>query len=113
MKTIKLTALLIFLLGLSVNGQQKSGMGKSESQMAMPSEMNDCMNTIAADSTLRMQMMSRMMENTKGDTVGMMQMCKKMMSNPGMQEMMMNMMHSDGMDKMNMKKDDHMMKPRE
>lgn len=110
MRTIKLTALLIFLFGLSVNAQEKSGMGKSESQMAMPAEMQNCMNTIAADSTLRMQMMSRIMENTKGDTLGMMQMCKKMMSHPEMKEMMMNMMHGDGMDnRMEMKKNDRMM----
>jgi len=64
---------------------------KKESKMVMQGDdMQKCMENIAADSTMRMQMMNMMMTKCKDDKKGMMQMCKTMMDKPEMHEMMMN-----------------------
>ena len=60
-------------------------------------DMQKCMDKIAADSTMRMQMMVKMMDQCKGNKEGMMQMCKTMMDNPEMHKTMMKMMEDKGM----------------
>lgn len=53
--------------------------------MMQDKDMQKCMDKIAADSTMRIQMM----DQCKGDKVAMIKMCKQMMDNPEMHKMMM------------------------
>ncbi len=103
----------VFILGLlftfvsSINAQEKPT-EKKESKMMMQDEDMKCMDKIASDSTMRMEMMTMMMNKCKDDKEGMMQMCKKMMDNPEMHKMMMKMMHDEGMMEGGMMKHDMM-----
>lgn len=73
---------------------QKTTTAKKENKTTMQKgDMQQCMNTIAADSSMRRQMMSKMMEHARHDTAGMRQMCMTMMNNPEMHKMMMTMMN--------------------
>ena len=54
------------------------------------------MDKIASDEHMRGMMMQKMMDQTKDDSSGMMQMCKIMIDNPGIHSMMMKMMHGEG-----------------
>src|SRR5512133_1026968 len=106
MKTKKFAGALAFVVLLMsatvMNAQvnqtgrdkESQGMGKG---MGMGSgSMQECMNQIAADSTMRKEMFTRLMDNMKGDTTAMKQMCRQMMNDPDMHEMMMKMMHQEG-----------------
>ena len=79
------------------NAQEKPSEKKDMQTMMQNDDMQNCMDKIAADSTMRMQMMDKMLMHTKGDNRGMMQMCKMMMNNPEMMKMMMKMMQGEGM----------------
>lgn len=93
-----ISILTVFLAaGMITNAQEKPTKKKESKMMMQDQEMQKCMDKIAADSTMRMQMM----EKCQGDKEGMMQMCKTMMDNPEMHKTMMEMMHSDGMMKHN------------
>ena len=102
---------VVFILGLiftfvsSLNAQEKPTEIKENKVMMQHDKMQKCMDQIAADSTLRMQMMDKMMAHNKGDKDAMMKMCKKMMDNPEMHKMMLNMMQSEGMMKQDMMAD--------
>ena len=107
--TAILTA-LFFAVVLIANAQEKPS-EKKDKQIPIAGQHEDmkkCMATIAADSTMRMQMMSKMMDHTKSDSSGMMQMCKMMMDNPEMHKMMMKMMQGKGMMEGGMMKHDMM-----
>lgn len=78
----------LFLLSSSVNAQEREPKVDRNTQ--------NCMEKIAADSTLRVQMMNIIMERTHGNKEAMMSMCKTMMDNPEMHKTMMNMMKKDG-----------------
>jgi hypothetical protein len=111
---ISVMILFFYFLSFSVAHGQQQKQGNDENQpMGSRSQMQKCIDAIASDSTSRMEMMSRMMEQVRGDSSGMKQMCKKMMQDPEMQKMMMNMMHGEGMG--GMMKDDmeNSMKDRE
>ena len=92
--------ILIFILGILFEltpfiMAQEDLTEKKESKMVMQSgDMQKCMEKIAADSTMRMQMMNMMMTKCKDDKKGMMQMCKTMVDKPEMHEMMMYMMNN-------------------
>ncbi|MGE5419636.1 MAG: hypothetical protein ACM3UT_05590 [Chloroflexota bacterium] len=96
-------AFVVFLMAASVMNAQvnqpvrdkeSQGMGKG---MGMGSgSMAECMNQIAADSTMRNEMFTKLLDKTKGDTTAMKQMCRQMMNNPDMHVMMMEMMHKEG-----------------
>lgn len=96
--------LCFFLLPLSImnaqvgnTGNQSGRSQNKQSGMGMSGSLQNCMDQIAADSTSRGQMMSKMMDSMKGDSAGMRQMCKKFMDNPDMRKMMMKMMDRSGM----------------
>ncbi|OGU77471.1 MAG: hypothetical protein A2V93_00240 [Ignavibacteria bacterium RBG_16_34_14] len=99
----------VFILGLlftfvsSINAQEKPT-EKKESKMMMQDEDMKCMDKIASDSTMRMEMMNMMMNKCKNDKEGMMQMCKTMMDNPEMHKTMMKMMQDKGTMEGNMMK---------
>src|SRR5690606_28063698 len=93
---VAVLAAVFFTATLIANAQEKPT-EKKEHKMMQQEDIEKCMDKIAADSTMRMQMMDKMMEHTKGDTSDMMEMCKMMMSNPEMHKMMMKMMHGEGM----------------
>ncbi len=93
--------LMIMFMSANVTAQVKQT-GKENQGMGMgTSSMEDCMNKIASDKTARTQMITKMMDQMKGDTAAMMEVHKEMMKNPEMHEMMMKMMskhmHSEGM----------------
>jgi len=101
---LKKNLIVVFVFGLllvfvsSLNAQETTTKENKDNKMMMQNgDMQMCMDKIAADSTMRMQMMNKMMNYTKGDKEDMMQMCKTMMDNPGMHKTMMNMMNSEGM----------------
>jgi len=104
----------VFILGLivtfvpSINAQEKPTEKKESNMMVQSDDMQNCMDKIAADSTMRMQMMNMMMNKCKNDKEGMMQMCRTMMDNPEMHKMMRKMMHDEGMMKDGMMKHDMM-----
>ncbi len=105
---IIISILTVFLMaGMVTNAQEKPTKMK-ESKMMMQDDMQKCMDKIAADSTMRMQMMNMMMTKCKNDSEGMMQMCKTMMDNPEMHKTMMKMMKDKGMMKDGMMKHDMM-----
>ncbi|MFO7526513.1 MAG: hypothetical protein R6W68_13760 [Ignavibacteriaceae bacterium] len=90
---------LLFTFVSTINAQEKPIETKEMKMMMQDKDMQNCMDKIAADSTMRMQMMGRMMEQCKGDDKAMMQMGKKMMDNPEMHKTMMKMMkmmHGEG-----------------
>jgi len=95
-------SILILILGLVfaitpfVNAQEDLTEKKESKIMMQGDDTQKCMEKIAADSTMRMQMMNMMMTKCKDDKKGMMQMCKTMMDNPEMHGMMMEMMDNKG-----------------
>lgn len=112
MSTKNYVLLILFFMvsfGSAVNGQNMPGEKKeNQSGMGMGSSMQNCMEQIASDSTMRKEMMTKIMDKMHGDTTAMRQMCMKMMNNPEMHKMMMKMMH-DGMGGMGgMMNDDEM-----
>ncbi len=100
---LKKNLITLFVFGLLfafvpiINAQEKPTEKKDNQMMMQNDDMQKCMDKIASDSTMRMQMMDKMMTHTKDDNEGMMQMCKSMMDNPEMHKMMMEMMHNEGM----------------
>ena len=104
-----ISILTVFLAaGMITNAQEKPTEKKESKMMLQNEDMQECMNKIAADSTMRMQMMNMMMNKCKNDKEGMMQMSKTMMDNPEMHKMMMKMMNDKGMMKDGMMKHDMM-----
>jgi hypothetical protein len=105
MKIFIFSALMLFFASM-LNAQQNTQSGSQQQSgnkqqsgmgMGMSAAMQSCMDQIAADSTMRRQMMSRMMDNMKSDSSGMRQMFRQMMNNPEMHKMMMKMMNQDKM----------------
>ena len=93
-----ISILTVFLAaGTITNAQDKPSEKKDMQTMIQHDDMQKCMDKIAADSTMRMQMMNMMMNKCKDDKEGIMQMCKTMMDNPEMHKTMMKMMHNEGM----------------
>ncbi|HEX2977156.1 MAG TPA: hypothetical protein VHO68_14570 [Bacteroidales bacterium] len=98
-----LTALFFLFAFQAVNGQAENtntqiGSTKDkQTGMGMSGSLQNCMDQIASDSTMRGQMMSRMLERMHGDSAGMQQLCRKMMDNPDMRKTMMKMMNRSGM----------------
>jgi len=72
----------------TINAQEKPIETKEMKMMMQDDDMQKCMDKIAADSTLRMQMMDKMMGQCKGDKEAMMQICKKMKKNMQCEGMM-------------------------
>jgi hypothetical protein len=91
--------LFLFAPAVLVNAQENkaSQKGNMPSGMGMPSDLQSCMQQIATDSTMRMEMVSRMMDNMKGDSAAMRQFCRKLMGNSEMHRAMMQMMHNQEM----------------
>ncbi|HZW38575.1 MAG TPA: hypothetical protein VFF33_04670 [Ignavibacteriaceae bacterium] len=79
---------LLFLISSQINAQEREPKVDKNTQ--------NCMEKIAADSTLRVQMMNMIMERTHGNKEAMMCMCQTIMINPEMHKTMMNMMKKDG-----------------
>ena len=95
-----ISILTVLLASVTLTNAQDKPSEKKDMQIPLTGQhdgMEKCMDQIAADSTMRMQMMDKMMAKCKGDKEGMMQMCKKMMDNPEMHKTMMEKMHSGGM----------------
>ena len=90
-----ISALTFFLVATIItNGQDKPSEKKDNQTTTQQDDMQKCMDKIAADSTMRMQMMDKMKDHNKCDKECMMQMCK----------MMMKKMHGEGMMKCGMMK---------
>lgn len=101
----KLSGILVFvflLMSATVMNAQVDQTEKDKSKQSgmgggmISSSMQECMNQIASDSQLRKEMMTKMMDQVKGDTSSMRQMCNEMMKDPEMHKMMMKMMHQEG-----------------
>ena len=104
-----ISILTVFLAaGMITNAQEKPTEKKESKMMMQDDDMQKCMDKIAADSTMRMQMMNMMMTKCKNDKEGMMQMCKTMMDIPDMHKTMMKMMNDKGMMKDGMMKQEMM-----
>ena len=93
---------VIFFVAVQIaNAQEKpdrkTGKANHSQMMMSDSTTHNCMDKIASDNTMRMQMMNMMMDHMKGDSSGMMQMGRMMMNNPEMHMMMMEMMRGEGM----------------
>lgn len=95
---------LVFLMLLApftlVNAQGNKALQKDNTKpsgMGMPSDVQGCMQQIAADSTMRMEMVSRIMNNMKGDSTAMNQFCRKIMGNAEVHKAMMQMMQNQEM----------------
>ncbi|QQS37189.1 MAG: hypothetical protein IPM56_04335 [Ignavibacteriales bacterium] len=88
---------VFFAATLAANAQEKPTEKKEHKMMMQDEDMQKCMDKIASDEHMRGMMMQKMMEHTKSDSSGMMQMCKMMMDNPEIHKMMMKMMHGEGM----------------
>ena len=98
---ISILTVLLASVGLT-NAQEKPSEKMDMQTMTQHDDMQKCMGQIAADSTMRMQMMDKMMDQCKGDKEAMMKMCKHMMDNPEMHKTMMKMMNDKGMMKHDM-----------
>lgn len=86
-----ISIITIFLAIGTITNAQENPTEKNDTKMVKQyDDPQKCMDKIAADSTMRMQMMAKMMDQCKGDKEGMMQMCKTMMNNPEMHKMMMD-----------------------
>lgn len=109
-KMLNKNLIVVIILGLlftfvsTINAQEKPIETKEMKMMMQDKDMQNCMDKIAADSTMRMKMMNMMMKHAKSDTTNMMQMCKTMMDNPEMHKTMMKMMNDKGMMKDGMMK---------
>ncbi|GEM_PF-2353088 len=111
MLIIGLVGALAFSGMLFAQEKQEMMHGKQMPMMEMMKDstmMKQMMKNIAADSHMRQMMMHQMMASVKGDSTGMMQMCKMMMDNPAMHAMMKKMM-GGGMMQGGMMKDGKMM----
>ncbi|GBD92141.1 hypothetical protein BMS3Abin04_02875 [bacterium BMS3Abin04] len=80
---------LLFFMAATFTAQDKPSEKKAD-QTSM--QMNKCMDKIASDEHMRGEMMTKMMDQTKGDSASMMKMCKTMMDDPEMHSMMKEMM---------------------
>ena len=89
------------------NAQEKPSEKKDTQTSVQHDDIQKCMDKIAADSTLRMQMMDKMMMHNKCNKECMMQMCKMMMEGDGMMKcgMMKHNMMCDSIK--TMEKSDH------
>lgn len=101
---ISIFTVLFFLLTIqAVSGQtgnKKSQTGTTKDKqtgMGLSGSLMSAMDQIAADSTLRGQMLGKIMDSMQGDSAGMMQVCRKIMDNPGMRKTMMKYMDRSGM----------------
>ena len=92
-----LAIIFLFAIVSFISAQQKPQEKKDNQTVMQYKDMQAYMDKIAADSTLRMQMMVKMMEYTKGNYQGMMQMYEMMSSYPEMHSIMMEMMGEEGM----------------
>src|SRR5512133_3080737 len=92
-------ALVLLLVPSLVNAQGNKAVQKDKrpSGMGMPSDVQSCMQQIAADSTMRMEMVSHIMNSMKGDSAAMRQFCRKLMGNSEMHRAMMQMMQNQEM----------------
>lgn len=81
---------LFFLSAPFLNAQQKqAGDQKNKSTgMGMGSGIQNSMEQIASDSTMRLQMVTKIMDKVKNDSTGMMKIFSKIMENPQAQKMM-------------------------
>ena len=68
--------------------QEKPVKIKDDQTAMQQGDMQKCMDKIAADSTLRLQMMDKMMSQCKSNKEAMMQMCKEMKKNMKCEGMM-------------------------
>lgn len=84
---------VILLASSTLTAQEKESKMHSDHSMMQDKDMHKYMDKIASDEHMRGEMMGKMMEHMKGDSTGMMQMCKMMMDNSEMMKMMMKMMH--------------------
>jgi len=92
-----ISILTVFWAAFNLTNAQEKHSEKKDMQTMMDHEgMQNCMDKIAADSTMRMKMMNMMMNKCKNDKKGMMQICKTMMDNPEMHKTMMEKMHCGG-----------------
>ena len=85
--------IFLFAVVSFINAQQKPNEKRDNQTVVQNKYMQAYMDKIASDSTLRMQMMGKMMEYTKGNYQGMMQMYEMMNSYPEMHSIMMGMMN--------------------
>ena len=111
-KRIISSAMVVFLFSTSLVlfAQEKNTEKKMDHSMMQEKDMSKCMDKVASDEHMRGEMMDKMMEHTKNDSSGMMQMCKLMMDNPEMHSMMMKMMSDKSMEHKDMDHKGMMMK---
>ena len=103
-----MSILIVLLAPVSLTNAQEIPSDKKDTQTIMShDDMQKCIDKIAADSTLRMQMMDKMMMHHKLNKESMMQMCKMMMEGEGMMKcgMMKHNMMCDSIK--TMEKTDH------
>jgi hypothetical protein len=92
-----LTSMMVVIFFLSVpflNAQQKQTGDQTNKStgMGMGSGMQNAMDQIASDSTMRLQMVTKMLDKVKNDSTGMMRIFSKIMENPQAHKMMMKYM---------------------
>jgi hypothetical protein len=103
-----MSILIVFLASVSLtNAQEKPSEKKDTQTIVQHDDIQKCMDKIAADSTLSMQMMDKMMMHHKCNKECMMQMCKMKTEGEGMMKcgMMKHSMMCDSIE--TMEKPDH------
>lgn len=98
MKSIRLLIVGVLLMaaaGLNAQVDQPEKIGQGTGMSAAKELMND----IASDSTMRKEMLSKMVDQVKNDPAAMKSMVMELMKNPGMRKTMMDMVgkESSGM----------------
>ncbi|HLN22036.1 MAG TPA: hypothetical protein VK213_13165 [Bacteroidales bacterium] len=101
MKTKSLLIVLFLIIAgvaqAQENKTEKESKGSVGMGMGMDAGIQSCMDQIVTDKSLSKEMMTRIMDNMKGDTAAMKDMCRTMMKDPEMHKMMMDMMNKGGM----------------
>lgn len=89
----------LLMSAVVLNAQQSQSGSKSQSQgMRMDnSSMDQIMDQIASDKSMRKEMMTKIMDEMKDDTTAMVETCREMMNNPEMRKVMTKMMNKEGL----------------
>lgn len=87
----------LFLSTFVITFAQESKTEKIDSKITQHDDMQKYMEIIAADSSMRIQMMNSMIKNSEGNENAMMGIGKSMIQNPEMNKVLANLMKDDAM----------------
>jgi len=94
---VSISILTIFLSTFLITYAQEKKTEKKENKITQHEEMLKYMEVIAADSSMRKEMINLMMDNCKGNRNGLMEMGNSMMQNQEMNKVMNELMKNNKM----------------